>query len=196
MRYILLISVFLGLAVLAGMQLVSPPPAKPLSYGEAQVGGDFSLIDHESQPFTQEQLKGRFALVYFGFTHCPDICPTGLMTITHALEALGKDAQAIQPVFISVDPERDTPKALSEYLQNFHPSFIGLSGSDEQVKQTAAAFKVYYSKVEQPGSALGYLVDHSGYIFLMGPDGKYLAHFPHNVAEQTLTATLRKLMSK
>lgn len=195
MRYFILIISLICASLLGAILWIAPEEftsgSSSLSFGEAQIGGDFTLTDQHKKPFAASQLKGHYSLVYFGYTHCPDICPTSLLIISHALEALGKDANLVLPVFISLDPERDTPEILSQYVQNFDPRLIGLTGTPSQVKQAADAYKVYFSKVEQKDSALGYLVDHSGYIYLMGPDGKYLAHFPYNVAEQTIISTLR-----
>ena len=199
MRYLILSMAALIAVVFAAALWLVPqylqPSTPDRSTGKALIGGDFSMVDHNGKPFTQDNLKGKYALVYFGFTHCPDICPTGLMIISNALKSLNGKAEKIQPVFVSVDPERDTPDILAQYVQAFHPSFIGLTGSLEQVQQIADAYKVYFSKVEDEDSALGYLVDHSGYIYLMDPKGEYLAHFPHNVAEQTLSAKLLQYIS-
>lgn len=187
---VLIVAVFAAIQWLAP-QHFTPGPADTVS-GKALVGGPLSLVDHDGQPFTEKRLKGNYSLVYFGFTHCPDICPTSLLTISHAINALEEKSDQVVPVFISLDPERDTPEKLKPYVSSFHPRMIGLTGSPEQVKQAADAYKVYFSKVETPESALGYLVDHSGFIYLMGPTGEYITHFPHNVAEQSLTATLRQ----
>lgn len=164
---------------------------QPQSTGEAQIGGAFTLTDTHGKAFTEKNLLGKFSLIYFGFTYCPDICPTSLLTIHNALELVGTQRAQVQPIFISVDPERDTQKVMKQYVKSFDDQLIGLTGTLEQTHAVADAYKVYFSKVEQKDSALGYQIDHSGYIFLMGPDGKYITHFPHNVAEQTLAATLR-----
>ncbi|MCI5049262.1 MAG: SCO family protein [Rickettsiales bacterium] len=160
--------------------------------GKALIGGDFSLTDHHGKPFTNKDLEGKYSLVYFGFTYCPDICPTSLLVVSNALEQIGDLAEQFQPVFITVDPERDTVETLKLYVSNFHSSFIGLTGTTKQVKVAANAYKVYFAKVEQKDSALGYMVDHSGYLFLMNKKGEYLTHFPHNVAEKTLADTLKR----
>jgi protein SCO1/2 len=137
-------------------------------------------------------MKGHYSLVYFGFTHCPDICPTSLLTIANSLNAMGVKGEDVVPVFISVDPERDTTDKLKLYVASFHPRMVGLTGSPAQVKKAADAYKVYFSKVETPDSALEYQIDHSGFIYLMDTHGEYITHFPHNVSEQTLTAALRE----
>lgn len=158
--------------------------------GTALIGGTFSLTDTNGRTVTQADLKGHYSLVYFGFTHCPDICPTSLLTIENALDTLGPKGKAITPYFITLDPERDTQEELGKYVKHFGERFVGLVGTAEETKQVADAYKVYYSKVEQTGSAMGYSIDHSGFIYLMGPDGHYLAHFPHSISEQALAEAL------
>ena len=131
-------------------------------------------------------LRGRYLLVYFGYTHCPDVCPTTLLLMMNALKDLGDAAARIQPIFITVDPERDDAKITQEYASHFGKNLLGLSGSPAAIQAAADHFKVYYSKVEDKGSALGYTMDHSGFIYLMGPDGRYITHFPATVSAQEL----------
>ncbi len=158
--------------------------------GKPSIGGSFLLIDQNGQEFRAEQLHGKLQLVFFGFTHCPDICPMSLSTITEALEALGAQADQITPVFITLDPERDTPEVLKAYLSNFHPSFIGLTGTEAQVRGAADAYKVYFARA--PGGAgSDYSVDHSGFIYLMDRNGAYLGHFRHSDSVAKLLASLR-----
>lgn len=165
------------------------PQGEELS--EAQVKADFTLATADNKVVRSQDLKGSYLLVYFGFTHCPDVCPTTLLLMSNVIDELGDKATKIKPLFISVDPERDTPKIAAEYASHFNKSFIGLSGTPEQVKHAADSFKVYYSKVEDKSSALGYVVDHSGFIYLMGKNGEYLAHFPANVSDQELKQGLQ-----
>ncbi len=183
------------LVMLVKPELLAPAPPSSES-GEALIGGSFTLTDHQGKPFTEAKLKGHYSLIYFGFTHCPDICPTTLLVIKNALDNMGKDADIVQPILISLDPERDTPESMAQYVSNFHPRLVGLTGTPEQIKRVADAYKVYYSRVEQPESAMGYLVDHSGFVFLMGKNGEYITHFPHTVAEQTLADTLRRTINR
>lgn len=159
--------------------------------GEAAIGGPFTLTDQDGRPVTDRDFRGRLMLVYFGFTSCPDICPTGLQTIAQALDELGDSAAAVAPILITVDPERDTPEALKEYVVSFHESLIGLTGSPEQIAQAAKAYRVYYQKVKLKDSSLDYSVDHSGFIYLMGRDGKYLAHFRHNTTPEEMSRRIR-----
>lgn len=156
------------------------------------IQADFTLVDGNGKTVTAKDFSGRYLLVYFGFTHCPDICPTSLLLMRNALEKIGSKASKIQPLFITVDPERDTPKAIRDYTANFSSSIVGLTGTPEQIKYAADSFKVYYSKMDDTRSAMGYVVDHSGFIYLMGPNGKYLAHFPFNAPEQQLIEGLKR----
>lgn len=167
--------------------------------GVADIGGDFSLLDHNGNEFTQENLKGQFSLIYFGFTFCPDVCPTSLQKITHLLEDLRRYNIKVLPVFITLDPKRDTISALKSYLSNFHPEIIGLTGSDEQIRHVAEKYKVYYaisedSKAQTNDADKGkyYMLDHSSFIYLMSPDGKYVAHFALHDQEQDM---LRRIVN-
>jgi cytochrome oxidase Cu insertion factor (SCO1/SenC/PrrC family) len=159
------------------------------------IGGPFSLTDQSGKTRTDAEFRGQWMLVYFGFTHCPDICPTGLLSITQALDALGPTAKNLTPIFISLDPARDTPDALKPYLANFSPRLIGLTGSAKAVEAAAYAYKVYYSKQSMPNSELGYVINHSGFMYLMGPDGRYVAHFNHDIASAELAKNIAAAMA-
>lgn len=137
-------------------------------------GGPFTLIDQNGQAYTDKSFSGRWRLIYFGFTYCPAICPTELAKITRAMSLIGSDADNILPVFITVDPERDTPDVVKNYLQSFHPSFVGLTGTVEQVEQAKKGYKVYSTKVQDP-SMTDYTVDHSSFIYFMDPDNNLQA---------------------
>lgn len=140
------------------------------------IGGPFQLTDHAGQPVTNETYRGRVMLVFFGFTHCPDVCPTELQVVAEVLEQLGPRAERVAPLFISVDPERDTPQVLAGYVGLFDPRLIGLTGSDAQIAAVARAYRVYYAKVRPPDSAT-YLMDHSTFLYLIGPEGGFRALF-------------------
>jgi protein SCO1 len=162
--------------------------------GEAQVGGPFTLIDGEGVERTEAEFRGRFMLVYFGFTFCPDVCPTELQVMSTALDSLGSLAERVQPLFISIDPERDTPAAMKDYVANFQPRLIGLTGSAEQVAKAAKAYRVYYRR-NDARDASQYLMDHSSIVYLMGPDGRYLAHFGPNTKPETMAQAIRKQLA-
>lgn len=155
------------------------------------IEGNFTLQAGDGRAVTERDFAGRYLLVYFGFTHCPDICPTTLLKVQNVLAQMGSQAEKIQPIFITVDPERDTPQVAAEYARHFGSQMMGLSGTPAQIKAVADRFKVYYSVSKDEGSALGYSVDHSGFLYLMGPDAGYLTHFSGQVSEQELLTGLK-----
>ncbi|MEQ8746509.1 SCO family protein [Pyruvatibacter sp.] len=164
------------------------------STGVPNIGGPFSLVDHTGKAVTQADFEGRKTLVYFGFTFCPDVCPTALQVMAVALEELGEDADAITPVFITVDPERDDVETMAAYVNHFGDNFVGLTGTPEQIAATAKAYKVYFRKVEDPASSGGYTMDHSSVVYLMGEDGTFLANFTHETLPDRMAARLRQFL--
>ncbi|KAH0739561.1 hypothetical protein KY290_038266 [Solanum tuberosum] len=156
------------------------------SVGKAAIGGPFSLIDHNGKPVTEKDFFGKWTVVYFGFTHCPDICPDELQKLAAAVDKI-KETSGIEivPVFISVDPERDTVEQVGEYVKEFHPNLIGLTASPEEIKKTARAYRVYYMKTEEEGS--DYLVDHSIVMYLMDPKMEFVKFFGKNNDVDMLT---------
>ena len=159
-------------------------------------GGPFTLVDHEGITRTDADFRGRFMLVYFGYTYCPDICPTGLQTMTDALDMLGAAVKRVQPLFISIDPARDTVPELKQYLENFQPAILGLTGSEAQVRAVARAYKVHRRKVNlsEPEDANDYLVDHSSITYLMGPDGGFVTLFPHGTEPEFMAEAIRRYL--
>lgn len=166
-----------------------------VSSGVASIGGPFTLIDQTGQTRPSSDFAGRYMMIYFGFTFCPDICPTSLSMMTRALDQLEKEnpevAEKVVPIFITVDPERDTSEALADYATHFHPRMVALTGSVEDIAKTAKLYRVYYAKVEDESST-EYLVDHSSIFYLMGPDGEFVAHFPHGVGPDDIVEGLRR----
>jgi len=146
-----------------------------LMWNREPVGGPFALTDQAGHARTDRDFRGRLMLVYFGFTFCPDVCPTDLQAIGLALDRLGPDGDQVQPIFITVDPERDTASHLADYVPMFHPRLIGLTGSADAIRKVADAYKVYYARV--PQDAGDYTVDHTAYIYLMDRDGHFVAPF-------------------
>jgi|GEM_PF-946918 len=140
------------------------------------VGGAFSLTDHNGNAVTEASWPGKMKLVFFGFTHCPDICPTNLEKMTTVLEQWGGAANQVQPLFITTDPARDTPERMKEYLADYSPAIVGLTGTEEQIAKAKDGYKVYAAKVDT-GDAKNYLMDHSGYIYLMSADDALLEIF-------------------
>ncbi len=162
--------------------------------GEALVGGPFELTDQTGRRVTDADFRGRYMLVLFGFTHCPDICPSGLQVMAAALDRLGDKAERIVPVFISVDHERDTPAHLAEYVKSFHPRLVGLTGSPEDIARAARTYRVYIRKVVDEKSTAGFTYDHSALVYLMGPDGRYVAHFSHLAGPDVIADRLAKML--
>ena len=165
-----------------------------LMYGRGTVGGPFTLTDQTGKKRSDSDFRGKLMIVYFGYTFCPDVCPADLMAITQALDAFGSAAEGIQPIFITIDPERD-PKVLGEYLSGFHKSFVGLTGTPEEVRQVANAYKAFYAKLP-PAPSGEYAIDHTGIIYLMGRGGEYLGFMPPQTEPQKLTEILRKYLSR
>lgn len=161
------------------------------------LGGTFELIDTKGNLVTDEDLLGAYTLVYFGYTYCPDVCPTSLQTASLALDMIPtRKANKVVSVLITVDPERDTPEVLAEYVKHFHHSLVGLSGSPEQIKKAAQAYRVYYQKVVEDGKpAEDYLMDHSAFLYLMGPDGNNITFFNHGISPEELAKGLDEHIS-
>ncbi len=169
----------------------SPQTAKEV--GKAMIKSEFELVDHNGRTVTAADYHGKWQLVFFGFTYCPDVCPTTLTIVSSAMEELGDASEKVVPLFITVDPDRDTPAVLSEYVQAFHPSLVGLTGSAEQVKSAANSFRVYYAKAPQDDAPGGYLMGHSGIIYLMSPDGVFETSFSHERATpETIAAAIKE----
>jgi protein SCO1/2 len=181
------------LAGLAGADMPVPSAGGvQLPQGMA-LGGAFSLVDQAGRPVTEADFAGRWLLVYFGYTYCPDVCPTELGIVAAALDTMGPAGEAVTPVLVTIDPERDTPAQLADYVSRFHPRMIGLTGSPEQVAQAARAYRVYYAKT-RPAGAGDYLMDHSGFVYLVGPDGRVRSLFrPETSPEAMAAATLAQL---
>ncbi len=174
------------------------PAPTATEVGRAIVSGKFSLIDQNGRAVTEADYDGYWRLVFFGYTYCPDICPTTLNTIAGVLDRLGADAARVKPLFITVDPARDTPELLAEYVAAFDPRITGLTGSDEQIAAAARAFGVYYAKIGgegQDGAASDdYLMDHSAFIYLMDPEGRYLTVFSHDDPVDKIVAGIRRYL--
>jgi cytochrome oxidase Cu insertion factor (SCO1/SenC/PrrC family) len=164
------------------------------STGAALVGGPFTLTDHTGKQVTDKDFLGRHMLVFFGFTYCPDICPTELQVMTAALDMMGPNGDKIQPVFITVDPERDTPDVMKAYVENFGPRLVGLTGSPQEIAAAAKAYRVYYAKSAKTGSE-DYLMDHSSILYLMGADGRFVKHFTYTTDAAKLADALKEAVT-
>ncbi|MFA4891756.1 SCO family protein [Brevundimonas sp.] len=165
------------------------------STGQPSVGGPFQLVDQDGQAVDQTMLDGKWSLVFFGFTYCPDYCPTTLTALEATKRQLGDRAKDLQIVFISIDPERDTPQALKDYLSSdgFPQGVIGLTGSADQVKAAADVYRAYYQKV---GEGEGYTMNHSLTVYLMGPDGKFRSALAHDLGPQRAAEVIERAMAR
>jgi len=153
----------------------------------ARIGGKFMLIDHNGKLFTEKDMQGKFQLIYFGYTFCPDICPTSLQVVSLALDMLGDKAKKIRPYFITVDPERDNAQVMKNYVKYFNEDLVGLTGTTAMIERVAKQFKVRYEKVlEEGGDPDMYIMDHSASVFLMAPDGEFITKFAHGISAQQM----------
>ena len=180
-------------APLAANEAADPSPEEligGLLSGRAPVGGPFELTDQAGHRRTDADFRGKLVVLYFGYTYCPDVCPTELQSISLALDKLGAAAETVQPVFITVDPERDTPARLAEFVASFHPGLIGLTGSPADIKKTAIAYRTFFAKnsATAPGE---YSVDHTGFIYLLGKDGHYLGFLPPGASPDEIADAIR-----
>jgi protein SCO1/2 len=168
-------------------------PARAEEPWPVKFGGPFALTDHHGALRHDTDFRGSFLLVQFGYTACPDLCPLGLDTMARALEALGPAAARVQPLFITVDPARDTAVALAAFVPAFHPRLLGLTGSEAAIAAVAKAYRVHRRKVlTDPARPDDYLVDHGSFTYLMGPDGRFVTLFPFGTAAEPMAATIAR----
>ena len=174
-------------------QRLLPSAAQTVS-GKALVGGPFSLTDSSGKHVTDKDFRGRDMLIFFGFTSCPDICPASLQLMSTVLDKLGPKADRITPIFITIDPERDTAPKLDEYVKHFSSRIVGLTGTPEEIAAAAQAYRVYYNKVPNKVVPGDYTMDHTGIIYLMDANGDYVTHFTPATPVDDMTAKLAKLL--
>ena len=193
------------LALLAALAAAAPVAAQQSERSAAElmdvvmwnrepIGGPFALTDQTGTRRTDADFRGKVLLVYFGFTYCPDICPTDLQQMGTAVDRLGPAGELVQPVFITVDPERDTAAHLKEYMPLFHPRFVGLTGDAAAIAAAAGAYRVYFEKVERADKS-DYTVNHSAFIYMIGRDGEYLGFFPPGTSAERLAEAMRPSLS-
>jgi protein SCO1/2 len=179
-------------AVLAIVLLVTGRVPTAVTTAASAVGGPFRLVDQSGKTVTDEDLKGRPFLVFFGFTHCPDVCPTTLFEVSEVLRQLGPDADRARALFVTVDPERDTPEKLKDYLSSFDPNLIGLTGAPDAMDRMLKAYRVYYKKVPTEGG--GYTMDHTALVYLMDKQGRFVAPFNLKQGSAEAAANLRRYL--
>jgi protein SCO1/2 len=196
----ILIAIVLALAAAgalgaAWMSLIAVPMPRVATSGTAAIGGPFTLVSSNGDPVTEQSYRGKWLLIFFGFTFCPDACPTALYNISVALEKLGADAGKLQPLFVTVDPQRDTRDVMREYLKSFDSRIIGLTGSQDQIDRVVKEYRVYAARQKsETGGDGDYLVSHSAYIYLMDPQGKFVNVIQGSEAGEAIAAWLRKQM--
>ena len=187
-----LIGAMAGAAVLALTGSGSGPSVA--TSGKALIGGPFTLIDQNGKTVTDRDFRGRFMLIFFGFTHCPDICPAELQVMSQSLDALGPEAAEVVPIFVTLDPERDTPAVMADYVKNFGGRFVGLTGSPEAVAAAAKAYRIAYARFQEDATKGDYSIDHSALVYLMGKDGEYVTHFAYGTPAAKMAETLRRYL--
>ena len=192
-------------AMVASVTLLSAPPAdearradaarlmNELMSGKAAVGGAFTLSDQWGRRRSLAEFRGKLVLLYFGYTYCPDVCPTDLAVIGAMLRSLGPQGNAVQPLFITLDPQRDTAPVLREYVAAFHPSFLALRGSEEETRRIALSYKVFYEKLRRPDTS-AYFIDHAALTFLLNRDGEYIAFFPPGTSAERMAVMVREML--
>jgi protein SCO1 len=199
MRRFVLVAVLLGgLVVLAGAAFLSlahrdTPRGAAGTLLASAIGGPFRLVDQNGKTVTDADLKGKWSLIYFGYTHCPDACPTALNDMSIALDELGPKRGAVRPVFITVDPERDTPEVLKSYVTAFDAPIMALTGDPEEIARAAKGYRVYYAKHPEAGG--DYSMDHSSVIYVMDPEGRFTASFTHQSTPEEIAERLKKLLA-
>ena len=196
-RFAVIAATLAGLLVLAAAGLIAivyrdNPKGAAGSLLASAIGGPFHLIDQNGKPYSDGDLNGKWHLVFFGYTHCPDTCPTALNEMALALDRLGNKRDAVDIVFITVDPERDTPEALKSYVESFDAPITALTGTADEVAQAAKAYRVYFAK--HPTSDGGYDMDHSAVIYVMDPQGRFAATFTPESTAQAMAERLQKLL--
>jgi protein SCO1/2 len=197
-RFVLVAALFAGFVILGAgaflaLSLHETPRGAAGTLLASTIGGPFRLVDQDGRTVTDADLKGKWSLVYFGYTHCPDACPTALNDIAIALDELGSKRSAVRPVFITVDPERDTPEVLKAYVTAFDAPILALTGTPEEVAQAAKGYRVYYAKHAEAGG--DYSMDHSSVIYVMDPEGRFTASFTHQSAPEEIAERLKKLLA-
>ena len=191
----LALAAVIGGAVVLNLNAARTVQSQALSSGKALIGGPFQLVDQDGRAVDQRLLRGKWSAVFFGYTFCPDVCPTNLQTMAAAQDKLGAKAKDMQVVFVSIDPGRDTPQQLKAYLSSkaFPVGTIGLTGTPAQVDQAAKAYRVYYAKV---GSGSDYTMDHSSVTYLMDPKGDFVSVIPYGMTPAQVADQVRSAMAK
>lgn len=183
--------------VTTGMAAALPSPRAHAQQSDAadnRLGTRFILSDHRGSAVTDQDFAGSFLLMYFGYTHCPDVCPTGLLTLSAAIDQIGAHAERVRPVFVTVDPERDTVAALRDYVSSFHARLIGLTGSKEMIERVARGYRIKFERIEGKNKD-AYTVDHTASLLFVGPSGEQIARFQHGTDASEIAAKVREAIA-
>jgi protein SCO1 len=183
-----------ALAVAEALLVVTPQPMVTTS-GTAAIGGPFTLLTADGKSVSDQSYRGKWLLIFFGYTFCPDACPTALSNISVALEKLGPDTSKLQPLFVTVDPQRDTPGVMADYLKSFDPRIIGLTGTQAQIDGVVKEYRIYVAQQKSEAGGDDYLVSHSAYIFLLDPQGRFVNVIQGSESGEQIAAWLRKQMA-
>jgi len=191
--YLLLVAALAGGLLWHESETV-PGLGRSVITGQADVGGPFKLVDQTGKPVSDADFRGRYMLIYFGYSFCPDVCPTTLAVMAQALDKLGAESRRVVPIFITIDPERDTPQVLADYMKAFGPNFVGLTGSAAAIKDAEKKYRVYAVKkpLDPARPNAGYGMDHSSVLYLMGPNGKLISFYDEAISPDQLAKELRQ----
>lgn len=194
---ILVLAALIGIAAIVVNELREPPAVSGAvsKSSSVAIGGPFELVNQEGKRVTDADFRGQFMLIYFGYTYCPDVCPTELQDIASVMDDLGEEATKVTPVFITIDPARDGQEEVRAYVEAFHPRMVGLTGSEQQIAEVTKAYRVYYGKAPG-GTGDDYLMDHSNFIYLMGPDGGNVAIFNGRTPYEEIAAGVREAVEQ
>lgn len=192
----LIVTLCLSAAVYVGYLRVQMDKPKDPTYvvtAGLPIGGDFKLTSHDGQPVSTADFRGKAMILYFGYTYCPDFCPTELAEIADALRLLGDDAKNVQPIFITIDPHRDSQEVMAEYVKMYHPQLMGMYGTEEEIKPAMDAYRIYSAKTHDEGDD-AYLMDHSTFVYLVGKDGQLKSLLRYGTPSEVMAEEIRKLL--
>lgn len=191
-RLLMIVLAFFVIGAVAAVTLQPQIQSGVVRTGKALIGGPFTLVNQKGERVSDTDFRGKHMLVVFGYTYCPDICPAELQLMATAMDKLGVKADQVAPIFITIDPKRDTIEQIGPYVANFSPRIVGLTGTEEEIRAAASAYRVFYSKAEGDNSPDAYLMDHSTFLYLMDPNGEYVTHFPYGVTPEKLAESISK----
>ncbi len=192
-KLILAAGLILLSVIIAALSLTNLKPEQ-MGSGTALIGGPFTMVNEKGETVTEKSYAGKYMLLFFGFTNCGDVCPTELQVMAAAFTEMGALSETITPIFVSIDPERDSPQVMADYVKNFHPRLQGLTGTPDQVAAFAKIYHIFYQKVPNPKNPTDYEMDHSSILYLMGPDGKFIKHFTYTTDAKGLAEALKKVL--